>query len=174
MTVFKISPVWILLLFVAGLAVASPEGPTVSLPKSPDDPSTNTLESFMYFIPLISPEPVSMVIGPGSRQSARVASAARHVTGNSFAAMCDIAFTGTGWQKSVFDLSFECHRHEHALKDGGTLLHQLKSIAVEGPGAVIMDVKGTINDGAWTVNEVRLHFNAHGQASPVTIELLRH
>jgi hypothetical protein len=150
---------------------AAPEGPTIQLPGGKDDPSTNTMEAFMYFIPLISPEPLSIVIGPGSTQAARVMAATRHVSGNTFSASCEIAFLGVGWQKSVIDLSTESHRHEQELKDGGTLARQLKSIAVEGAGAVTMEVKGTIDDGAWTVSEVRLHFNAHGRASPVTIEM---
>jgi len=125
----------------------------------------------MYFVPLISPEPLSIVTGPGSTQSARVTPATRRVSGNSFAAVCEIEFSGAGWQKSIFDLTYETHRHEQELKEGGTLLRQLKSIAVEGQGAATMEVEGTVTDGAWKVSEVRMRFNAHGQASPVTIEM---
>jgi hypothetical protein len=155
----------------AKMAAAAPDGPTLLLGSGQNGASTNSMEAFMYFVPLISPEPLSIVTGPGSTQSARVTAATRRISGNSFAAVCEIDFLGTGWEKSVFDLTNEIHRHEQELKEGGSLPRQLKSIAVEGKGAATMEVEGTVNDGAWTVGEVRLRFNAHGQASPVTIEM---
>jgi hypothetical protein len=159
------------LLFLAKVVAASPDGPTLMLANGQEGVSTNSMTAFMYFVPLISPEPLSIVTGPGSTQSARVTAATRHVSGNSFSAVCGIEFTGEGWQKSVFDLSYEAHRHEQELKDGGTLPRQLKSIAVEGSGSATMEVEGTVNAGVSTVNEVRLRFNAHGQGSPVAIEM---
>jgi hypothetical protein len=150
---------------------ADTNGPTLRLGNERFGASTNPMAAFMYFVPLISPEPLSIVSGPGSTQSARVTPAVRHVSGNSFEAVCQIEFSGSGWQKSVFDLSYESHRHEQELKEGGTLAHQLKSIAVEGSGNATMEVEGTGASGSWIVGEVRLRFNAHGQVSPVTIEL---
>jgi hypothetical protein len=161
-------------LFLALLAcgaVASPDGPTLQLPNGQVTESSNSMASFMYFIPLISPEPLSIITGPGSTQWARVTGVTRHVSGASFTVECDIAFLGAGWQKSVIDLSHESNRHQQQLKDGGTLPRQLKSIAVEGAGEATMEVKGTLNGPDWIVAEVRLRFNAHGQPSPVTIEL---
>jgi hypothetical protein len=161
-------------LFLALLArgaAASPDGPTLQLPNGQVSESSNSMASFMYFIPLISPEPLSIVTGPGSTQWARVTEVTRHVSGGSFTVECEVAFLGVGWQKSVIDLSHESNRHQQELKEGGTLVRQLKSIAVEGAGAVTMEVKGTVNGADWIVTEVRLRFNAHGQASPVSIEL---
>jgi hypothetical protein len=161
-----------LVLFVpAWTAAGDATGPTLRLGNEKFGTSTNPMAAFMYFVPLISPEPLSIVTGPGSTQLARVTPAMRHVSGNSFEAVCQIEFSGAGWQKSVFDLSYESHRHEQELKGGGTLAHQLKSIAVEGSGAATMEVEGTGASGSWKVGEVRLRFNAHGQASPVTIEM---
>lgn len=150
---------------------AEPGGPTIRLSDGQTDSSVNSLAAFMYFVPLISPEPVSIVVGPGSTQSARVTSATRKVSGNSFVARCGIEFLGTGWQKSVFDYADEIHHNEQKLKDGGTLEHMLKSIAVEGGGAGSLEVEGTVNGNSWEVTQVRLRFDAHGQSSPATIEL---
>jgi hypothetical protein len=167
----RIALAGLFLLLLPKGAVAAPDGPTLQLPNGQDGQSTNSMASFMYFVPLISPEPLSIVTGPGSTQAARVTAATRHVSGSSFSAECEIAFLGAGWQKSVFDLTYESHRHQQELEDGGTLLRQLKSIAVEGSGAASMEVKGTISGAEWIVSEVRLRFNAHGQPSPVTIEM---
>jgi hypothetical protein len=155
------------LLPVKFVAAGEPEGPTLRLAHDQNESSINSLAAFMYFIPLISPEPVSIVIGPGSTQSTRVTAATARLSGNSFVANCGIEFTGTGWQKSVFDLSGS----KQKLKDGGSLSHILKSIAVEGGGLGSLEVEGTVNGSAWEVNQVRLRFDAHGQTSPATIEL---
>ncbi|HUD49664.1 MAG TPA: hypothetical protein VMR33_22750 [Candidatus Baltobacteraceae bacterium] len=160
-----------LMSLLAGAAAAAPDGPTLLLGNGQDGPPTNSITAFMYFVPLISPEPLSIVTGPGSTQSARVRPATPRVSGNSFEAICEIEFSGSGWQKSIFDLTYEIHRHAQELMDGGTLPRQLKSIAMEGSGEATMEVEGTVNDGAWTVSEVRLRFNAHGKSSPVTIEM---
>ncbi len=162
---------WVLTLLLAEVAAASPDGPTLVLGDGPNAPSTNSMAAFMYFVPLISPAPVTIVTGPGSSQSARVSAATRRVSGNSYSAVCDIEFQGAGWLKSIFDLTNEIHRHEQELKGGASLAHQLKSIAVDGSGAATMEVEGTVNGGAWSVGQVRVHFNAHGQSSPVTIEM---
>jgi len=167
----KTTLVWLFMLLLAEGAAAAPDGPTLLLGNGQNGASTNSMAAFMYFVPLISPAPLSIVTGPGSTQSARVTAATRHVSGNSFATVCEIEFSGAGWQKSIFDLTNGIQRHEQELKEGGTLSRQLKSIAVEGRGAATMEVEGTVNDGAWTVGEVRLRFNAHGQTSPVTIEM---
>ncbi len=160
-----------LIFLMVGAAAVALDGPTLQLGNEQSGASTNSMAAFMYFVPLISPEPLSIVTGPGSTQSARVTPATRHTSGSSFTAICEIEFTGAGWQKSVFDLSYESHRHEQELKDGGTLSHQLKSIAVEGSGVSTMEVEGSVSAGSWTVGEVRLRFNPHGHVSPVTIEM---
>ncbi len=167
----KAALAWVVLFLLAEAASASPDGPTLLLGQGQKGASTNSMAAFMYFVPLISPAPVSIVIGPGSTQSTRVAPATRRVSGNSFAAVCDLDFLGAGWQKSIFDLTHEIHRHEQELKDGGSLPKQLKSISVDGRGAATMEVEGTVTDGAWNVGEVRVRFNARGQSSPVTIEM---
>ncbi|HEY3856551.1 MAG TPA: hypothetical protein VGO67_19370 [Verrucomicrobiae bacterium] len=167
----KIIPVGIFLVLLTRLAFADPAGPTLQLANGQNGESTNSTEAFMYFVPLISPEPLSIVISPGGNQSARLTAATHKVSGNSFTASCEINFTGAGSQKSLFDLSHIIQRHEQALKGGSTIVHQVKSIALEGNGVAMMEVSGAITNGTSSVNEVRLRFNTHGQASPVTIEM---
>lgn len=59
-------------------------GPTIALGDGQSPGASNPLSDFMYFVPLISPAPVSISISPGSRQSARVLSVARHVNTSTF------------------------------------------------------------------------------------------
>jgi hypothetical protein len=112
-----------------------------------------------------------MTSAAGAAQSARLTTVTRHVSGNSFDAQCEIQFIGTGWEKVVFDLARMIRNHAEKLKDGGTLAHLLKSIAIDGGGAGTLEVEGTVSGGSWQVDEVRLRFNARGESSPATIEL---
>ena len=162
-----------LALFLAGAARAeSPAaGPTLRLGDGQEKSPSNPMAAFMYFVPLISPEPVSIVVSPGSTQSARILSTTLRKTETTFLLACQLEFTGEGLEQSVFDLSRETRRHEREIAEGGSLDKQLKSIAVEGGGTVLMEVEGVISNGLETVKEVRLRFNGHGQTSPVVIDL---
>jgi hypothetical protein len=146
-------------------------GPTIRLDYGRDQSPGNPVASFMYFVPLISPEPVSSTTSPGSTQAACVLSAKRKSTAHSFVVTCEFEFTGSGSQQSLLDLAPTIRRHERELRAGGSTGRQLSSITVNGPGKGTVEVEGTISNSVETVNEVRLRFNAHGKTSPVSIGL---
>ena len=146
-------------------------GPTLRLEYGSGGTSSNPIAAFMYFVPLISPDPVAAETSPGSTQSARITSAKRKQSETSFTTACDFEIIGDGSQQNLFDLGRQIQRHDRQLKAGGKLARQLHSITVTGPGRGRVEVEGTVTNGVQTVNEVRLRFNAHGQTSPVSIEL---
>lgn len=147
----------------------TPTGPTISLDFNHDSSAGNPVSSFMYFVPLISPEPVSTATSAGSTQAARVLSVKRRATAHSFVVTCEFEFTGAGSQQSIFDLEPAIHRGESELKAGGSIPRQLASIIVEGAGKGTVDIEGSISNQVETISEVRLRFNSHGHPSPVTI-----
>jgi hypothetical protein len=144
-------------------------GPILQLDYEPGKSGGNPVASFMYFVPLISPEPVWSSTSPGSTHAARVTNAKRHFKADSFQTTCEFEFTGQGQQQSLFDLTNQIRRQEKKLKEGKTMHRQLSSITVEGPGSGSVDVEGTVSNGVQTVTEVRLRFNARGKSSPVSI-----
>ena len=146
-------------------------GPTIRLDYGSGKSLGNPVASFMYFVPLISPEPVSSVTSPGSTQVARVLSAKRKSTANSFVVTCDFEFAGDGTQQSVLDLEPNIRRHRRKLEAGGSTGRQLSTITVGGPGSGVVEVEGTISNKVETVSEVRLRFNARGKTSPIAIEI---
>lgn len=146
-------------------------GPTIRLDYGRDQSRGNPVASFMYFVPLISPEPVSSSTSPGSTQAARVLSASRKSTVHSFVVTCEFEFTGNGSQQSILDLAPTIRRHERELRAGGSTGRQLSSITVNGSGRGTVEVTGTISNSVETVSQVRLRFNAHGKTSPVSIAL---
>ena len=146
-------------------------GPTLHLDYGHGESPGNTVAEFMYFVPLISLEPVSVVKSPGNTQRARMVSATRSFTARSFLVTCEFEFAGEGNQQNVFDHTDKVRRHERELKEGGLLDHQLGSINVEGAGSVSIEVEGTMTGHVPTVTEVRLRFNGRGRPSRVTIGL---
>jgi hypothetical protein len=146
-------------------------GPTIGLDYGRDKSPGNPMASFMYFVPLISPEPVSSLTSPGSTQAARVLSATRKGTPHSFVVTCEFDFTGEGSQQSILDLAPNIRRHDRELRAGGSTGRQLSSITVNGRGSGTVEIEGTVSNKVDTVREVRLRFNARGKTSPVTIGL---
>jgi len=146
-------------------------GPTIRLDYGRDQSPGNPVASFMYFVPLISPEPVSSSTSPGSTQTARVLSARRKGTVHSFVVTCEFEFTGNGSQQSIMDLAPTIRRYERELRAGGSTGRLLSSIAVNGSGSGTVEVEGTVSNNVETVREVRLRFNAHHKTSPVSIGL---
>jgi hypothetical protein len=149
----------------------SATGPTIRLNYHSDKSSENPVASFMYFVPLISTEPVSSVTSPGNTQRARVLSAKRKGTRDSFAVTCDWEFAGDGSQQSVLDLEPTMRRQEQRLKAGKSSGLVLSLISVIGPGRGTVEIEGSISNNVESVTAVRLRFNAHGKTSPIAIEL---
>jgi hypothetical protein len=150
---------------------ADTNGPTIHLCCGTPEAAANPVADFMYFVPLISPEPVTRLTSPGSAQSVRILSSKRHVLGHSFTTTCEIELAGDGWQQNVFDLAPAIHRHESQLQKGGSLKHRLKSIDIQGAGTFTVEVKGALSNDVAIVNLVRLCFNPRGHVSPVWINL---
>jgi hypothetical protein len=155
----------------AAAVPAGSNGPTLRLDYDPGGSGGNPVAAFMYFVPLISPDPVTCETSRGSTQAARVTSAKRKADADSFSTRCEFEFSGKGSQQSNFDLTNHVRRHEQKLKKGGALERQLVSITVEGPGSGVVEIEGVVTNGVQTVTEVRLRFNARGKASPVSIGL---
>jgi hypothetical protein len=159
------------MLAVASSRAEETNGPTLHLYSDSEEARANPVAEFMYFVPLISREPVSSLTSPGCTQSVRITSARRHFSRHSFEVTCEAELTGDGRQQNIFDLAPSIQRHEQQLQDGGSLSHLLKSIEVQGAGAITVEVEGAVSNGVTLVRQVRLRFNAHGHASPVSIAL---
>ena len=150
---------------------AEPAGPTLHLDYGHSESPGNPIAAFMYFVPLISLEPVSVVQSPGNTQCVRMVSATRSFTAKSLLVTCEFELLGEGNQQNVFDHTAKVSKHERELKEGGSLVHQLGSINIEGAGGLTIEVEGKMTGSLPTVTEVRLRFNGFGRPSPVTIGL---
>ncbi|HZI33526.1 MAG TPA: hypothetical protein VFF11_14395, partial [Candidatus Binatia bacterium] len=154
--------------FTAALA-AAPTGPTLQLDYGHGQPLENSVCKFMYFVPLISPGPSTIFTNVGNSQCARVLSFCCRTNGGTFLATCEFEFTGDGSLQNIFDPTEHLHNHEKELKTGVVLKHQLGAINVNGDGKGSVVVEGIFTNGAPSVNKVSIHFNGHGQSSPVSV-----
>lgn len=146
-------------------------GPTFRLDYGGNESPGNPIGAFMYFVPLISPDPVSVHESAGNAQRARVISATRRFTPGAFSAECEFTITGDGSHRNIFDHADKVRRHERELKAGESLERVLQYISLEGPGHGLIEVEGVVTGRVATVTEARLRFNAGGHTSPVTIGL---
>jgi len=125
----------------------------------------------MYFVPLISPERVSILTNAENTQCARVTSFQCRTNGTVFHTLCEFDFVGDGLQRNVFDHTFIIKKREKDLRSGKVLAHQLTSINVEGSGSGCVEIDGTMTNGQPGITEIRLRFNSHGHPSPVSVDL---
>jgi hypothetical protein len=150
---------------------AADTGPTLHFDYGQGVIPPNPLNEFMYFVPLISPQPVRVFTSAGNTQCARVLSLHCQTNGTAFQATCEFELAGTGEERNVIDQAAILSGHEESIKAGHVLTHQLASINVEGSGQGSVEVAGVLTHGQPEVTEVRLRFNRQGHPSPVTIDL---
>ena len=155
--------------FMAGQLLAAPNGPTLHFDYGTSQPQENPLDKFMYFVPLISPDPIAVSTNAGNTQSARVVSSSCQTNGAFFHATCEFEISGEGLQQNVFDHADSIRRHNQQLQAGKPLLRQLDAINVQGSGSGSVEVEGAFTNGRPTVTEVQLRFNRRDRTSPVII-----
>ena len=148
-------------------------GPTVLLSYGRGTPEKNSMQAFMYFIPLISPVPVDRAVSAGNCQQAAIVSYTRKITARSFSVTCQFEMSGGGSIRYTFDPTqmIALRIVESKKPKGQPLGNVLDYINFEGEGFGEIRVKGTVNGGFARVTEVHLEFNARGRRSPVTIGL---
>jgi hypothetical protein len=161
----------VFLLLPMEVRAGATNGPTLQFDYGHGEPHDNPITRFMYFVPLISPQPVSVFTNAGNTQCARVLSLVCHTNGLKFSATCAFEFTGAGSQQNVFDHAANIQNHLKELKAGKPLKHQLGAINVAGAGSGSVEIQGTFTNGQPEVKQVELRFNRHGRISPVTINL---
>lgn len=150
---------------------AAPTGPTLRLNDGHGEAGENPVGDFMYFVPLISPEPVSVSNDAGVEHRVRLLAMTRRIKPESFVLKSEFEFIGAGRQQNLINCTNAVRRHKARLKGGGKMERVLSAINVQGPGKGNIEIEGVITNGVPIVNEVRLRFNAHGQTSPVSISL---
>jgi len=149
----------------------SPSGPVLTLNYTGQPGNDIRIADFLYFVALISPEPVMISESPTNTLMVHVESMRQESRKDCF--LINLAFdvSGHGFLHYAIDQSENFRRQARRLATGTKLEKQLDYIRYEGPGKGWLNVEGRIDGSGKTVTTVRLHFNDRGAASPVTIGL---
>jgi len=78
-------------------------GPTIYLKDDSGEPPVNPISSLMYFVQLISPEPVEISENVGNTQQSRILSVKRSEGRKKFTVNCQFEITGKGTQQNIFN-----------------------------------------------------------------------
>jgi hypothetical protein len=152
---------------------AQGNGPTVLLSYEQGASEKNPIQSFMYFVPLISPVDMDRQINADNTQQVAVLSYEKKVTSKSFSVNCEYEIKGRGFNRYTFDpagmIALKIEESKKPKPDALTNL--LDYIHFEGDGVGTIQIKGTINGSVQTVTEVELGFDGRGCKSPVVIGL---
>lgn len=147
------------------------KGPTVYLCCKDKNGKTNPLKDFMYFVPLISPVNVTNEQTPGNSQVGYVTKCSKDTKGNTFTTTCEFRMEGQGTNTNDFDKKGMIDRNVKDVKKGKPLKNILDYIKFNGEGYGRFDVKGEIINGQKVVTSIDVHFNEHGEKSPVYVGL---
>lgn len=144
-------------------------GPTIRLEAALE--AGNPIAAFMYFVPLISPELVSLTASAGNTQRARVIALTRRRDGQTFSARCDFAIVGDGWHRHTFDFAAVIRQQAKKLAEGGSVGRRLHYIHFGGEGSGAVEVQGRVAEGGDVVTDVVLRFRTRGGRSPVIVSI---
>ena len=134
-------------LFTARYLYAAATGPTLQLDYGRGTTPASPISDFMYFVPLIAPEAVSIFTNAGNTQGALIKNFNCRTNETTFSATCDFEFTGNGSLQNLLDHSAKIAHRQQDLAAGQTLAHQLDSINVQGSGEGSVEISGTFTNG---------------------------
>ena len=148
---------------------AGSTGPTVYLKDDSGKPPVNPISSLMYFVQLISPEPVNMIESLGNTQQSRILSVKQVVELEKFKTTCRFEIIGEGVQHNIFDQRVAIRKNREFLEEGGTLKRRLGFIIIKGSGQGDILVEGIMSGDRGIADKITMRFNVRGHSTPVTI-----
>ena len=165
-----------------GLASASTErqtdlynqlqsGPTLQLEYTPEQ-LANSVDAFMYFVPLNSLTGVRTEIDPNTNFSAGIINWQRKDTRkNTFTLTCDFEVSGTGIYKVIYEpgemINFVGRKKLNEKKLTGLL----DWIQFDGNCRGQVEASGVVKGKEAIIETISIRFNRNGQRSPVTIAI---
>ncbi|MDA3924054.1 MAG: hypothetical protein PF904_05065 [Kiritimatiellae bacterium] len=153
------------------ISPAPPSGPVLKLDYAGQPENDMRIADFLYFVALISPEPVTVSESPTNTLMVRVSDIRQKSGEDRFSINLEFEVSGQGFRHYAVDQSEKLRCQSHQLAAGKILKKQLDYIRYEGPSKGRLEVVGQIEEEVKTVTAVRLHFNEGAAASPVTIGL---
>lgn len=168
----KITIIMVLSCFCAGAGAgpAASTGPTIHLADGPNA-ILNPAANLMYIVPLVSPTLVENLCSKDNQQVAKILSLQRNFKKNDFRLVCEFDLQGSGSFTNAYEPNSMIAYWIPLNKPGKPMTNMLDFIKLEGSGCGSVEVTGKTVKGQREVTTVRVHFNARGAKSPVSIGL---
>ncbi len=147
------------------------QGPKIELGYRENNFTRNSIEDFMYFVPMISPVKVTIESSMDNSQYAVIKDYKKEQTGSSFKVYCEFEMKGQGSYQNNFDPASIIERGIRHFDKPKPLTNILEYIKFEGAGTGSLVIRGSYKDGEKIVEAVDVNFNAGGGRSPVTVGL---
>ena len=146
-------------------------GPDLLLNYHPKANQANTVDCFMYFIPLTSPATLTITTTPETTFSASITSWQATQKGNSVHVECDFEVTGQGDYSASYDPE-EMIRNRLA-EEGNPkeITKLLEWIRLGGPCLGRINGHGKIVNGTIQMESVEVSFNRDNSKSPVEVSM---
>lgn len=143
---------------------SAPSGPTIQI-QYDGGGEGNTVDTFMYFVPLVSPTTMNVYTDPNTTLNARIISHESKATRTKFTTTCKFEIQGQGLYEAFFDPS-EIIAFSIGNENKPRTLHNLlRSIRVDGPMRGCLEVSGSIQNSQRQVNQITVYFNLDGKSS---------
>lgn len=154
-----------------GSAECVQSGPTLELGYAADALG-NSVDTFMYFVPLTSLTAVHTVIDPNTQFAAGIVNRqCRYTRNNRFTVTCDFEIIGNGVYRVVYDPDEMIELVSNGDRTKRRLTNLLDWIQFDGDCLGRVEAVGTVRNGQAVVDEVTVSFNRGRMRSPVTILL---
>ncbi|NLK42417.1 MAG: hypothetical protein GX298_10245 [Planctomycetes bacterium] len=146
-------------------------GPTLELGYRAES-LPNTVDSFMYFVPLTSLTAVSTTTDPNTNFTAGIVSRrCENKRNNRFDVSCDFEIVGSGLYRVMYDPVEMINLVSNGQTDKRCLKNLLDWIQIDGPCLGRVQAQGYAKDDEVVVEKVTVSFTRDGQKSPVSIAL---
>ncbi|AQT68603.1 hypothetical protein STSP2_01771 [Anaerohalosphaera lusitana] len=150
---------------------ADRKGPTLYLGLQGHEKAVNEIESFMYFVPMISPVTMKSSTSEVNTQKVTIIDCKRDISRRDFEISCVFEVTGQGSYRHTYDARQMIEWNTRKHKKGDTVKNLLDYIEFTGSGRGSFEIKGRFRDGNAQVEEVEVNFSRDGKDSPVTVGL---
>ena len=145
-------------------------GPTVALSYSHSDTKKNSIDNFMYFIPLTSPARVRLEKSPDNAQQVWITSYTFRNRRNGFYVRCEFVMNGRGYFLNKFNNDDIIAYNTRNLKRPSTILN-LDFMRFEGNGFGAIEIEGVTEGEEKIVEKITVSFNERRTKSPVMVGL---
>lgn len=146
-------------------------GPRLHMNYHPENTQSNSVDCFMYFIPLTSPTSVMVDSSPGTTLSANITSWKTTQQGKTVRVQCNFEISGDGNYSASYNPREMIESQLAKKKNPSEVTKLLECIRIDGPCKGRIRGLGKVVNGKVQMKEVEVSFNRNNSQSSVEISM---